>query len=743
MIAVQVGSKATRDALFLDVFSAAHLPKAMLASALLSAAGVLLMSQGLAKLGPVRLVPALYLLSAAGFVGEWYLTAAHPKIATVVVYLHVAVLGSLLISGFWSVVTERFDPHTAKKVVGRITGGATVGGLIGGLVAERVAATVDVRSVLLVLAAMSVMCAVAIVQTGRGSPSRHADTGGGVAEGLRHFKQAPYLKMLALLVVLTALAGGVLDYAFKAEADAAYGSREALMSFFAIFYTATGVITVVAQTALSKQALERLGIGGTIALLPASVMLGGVVGASFTRLWTVVAARGVEYVLSNSLYQSGYQLLFTPLSPEKKRPTKAVIDVGFDRLGTAVGSGMVLLMVAFAAEYATVGALAIAAVASLLALVVALRLHRGYVQQLAASLRSGRLKLSERDVVDATTRRTLAETTMALDREQLLAEIETLRTKRSPRGASTGDAQSSTAQSSTEPRSTEPIDPSLVLSPRLREAIDDVSSGELRRMRKALSAPLQPELVGFVIPLLGSEVLGRMARRALREAAARSLGQLVDAMLDPDQATAVRRRLPAIIKTVRNSRAAAGLMAALAVTETQVQERAAAALVEMVRADNTLAPPADIVFAAVERELRREQVSLPRVFVFLELALEPEPLRLALSALRSKDTNLRGTSYEYLENVLPEALRAALWPHFEAYASSETIAETIAETRSETPSIAAPDAAPEAAPEAAPQAGPEAGPEAAPEVGPERTREQLVDALKQSSDTLEVDPGYS
>ena len=37
MIAAQVGSKATRDALFLDVFAASELPKAMLASAVLSA----------------------------------------------------------------------------------------------------------------------------------------------------------------------------------------------------------------------------------------------------------------------------------------------------------------------------------------------------------------------------------------------------------------------------------------------------------------------------------------------------------------------------------------------------------------------------------------------------------------------------------------------------------------------------------------------------------------------------------
>ena len=63
MIAGFVGSKATRDALFLDAFSAAELPKAMLASALLSAFGVALMSRGTSRFGPARLVPLLFALS--------------------------------------------------------------------------------------------------------------------------------------------------------------------------------------------------------------------------------------------------------------------------------------------------------------------------------------------------------------------------------------------------------------------------------------------------------------------------------------------------------------------------------------------------------------------------------------------------------------------------------------------------------------------------------------------------------
>ena len=53
----------------------------------------------------------------------------------VVLYLHVATFGGALVSGFWSLVNERFDPYTARQVVGRIGTGAAAGGLVGGLLA--------------------------------------------------------------------------------------------------------------------------------------------------------------------------------------------------------------------------------------------------------------------------------------------------------------------------------------------------------------------------------------------------------------------------------------------------------------------------------------------------------------------------------------------------------------------------------------------------------------------------------
>ncbi len=58
----------------------------------------------------------------------------------------------------------------------------------------------------------------------------------------------------------------------------------------------------------------------------------------------------------------------------------------------------------------------------------------------------------------------------------------------------------------------------------------------------------------------------------------------------------------------------------------------------------------------------REDRNLEHVFTLLSLALDRDAIILSLRALSSSSENLRGTALEYLHNVLPEAVREALWP---------------------------------------------------------------------------------
>ena len=57
-----------------------------------------------------------------------------------------------------------------------------------------------------------------------------------------------------------------------------------------------------------------------------------------------------------SLFRAGYEIFYTPMPPAEKRAAKSIIDVGFDRLGDAVGGGLVrlLLLLPAARQYAAI-----------------------------------------------------------------------------------------------------------------------------------------------------------------------------------------------------------------------------------------------------------------------------------------------------------------------------------------------------------------------------------------------------
>jgi ATP/ADP translocase len=75
---------------------------------------------------------------------EWSLSTESEKATAIAVYAHMAVFGSAIGSAFWSLVNERFDPHEAKRNVGRIASGGTVGGIVGGLLVWRASAHLSV-----------------------------------------------------------------------------------------------------------------------------------------------------------------------------------------------------------------------------------------------------------------------------------------------------------------------------------------------------------------------------------------------------------------------------------------------------------------------------------------------------------------------------------------------------------------------------------------------------------------------
>ncbi len=682
MIAHQVAGKATRDALFLSQFEVTTLPKMVMASAVLSMLAVLVIARLLAQFGPSRVMPGAFAVSALLFFASWGLYALSPGLVSIALYLQMGVFGAVLISGFWSVVNERFDPYTAKQTIARIGAAATLGGLLGGVLAGRIADAIDVRAMLLVLGLLHALCGLGVRAIGEGRRPAGVAAALGLLPGLQMLRQQRYLQWMGALMVLVAVLAALLDYAMKAQASLRYAQSEDLVGFFGQFYALVGVATFLVQWLLGPRLLKRFGIGPVLALMPGVTMFAGLLGAGVGRLWATTAIRAAQMVTVNSLFRSAFELLYTPLPPLTKRPTKAIIDVASDRLGDVVGSGILLALLAVVPTLSSGAVVIVAVVVALLALMATLRLHRGYVEQLAASLRDGAISLAAEEVVDATTRHTLAELTAASERELLAAKIRQMKQQRA-------GVEESTLERGAEAGDIAP-DPAAA---RLAAAIAALCSGDEHDIRRCLAGNfMDVRLVPWLLPLLAHDALAGDVRMELRWMAPRLIGTLGDALLDPDLPLAARQRIPSVLEVTHNPRAVEALMSGLEDEEFNVRYSSARALARMHARDAGIVIDEARVIAAVERELAvderawvsrelryevdlrgdageladvddpRMNASMEHVFTLLGLVLDRQALRLALRAVASRDRGLRGTALEYLENVLSEEVRRGLWP---------------------------------------------------------------------------------
>jgi hypothetical protein len=679
MIAQQVAAKATRDALFLTTYGIASLPTMLIVSALISVAIIPIVGRALQKWGPSRLVPPVFAASCALTFGEWMLNATMPRTAAVLVYIHVGSLGSVLISWFWSLINERFDPRTAKHLVSRIAAGATLGGLVGGLLAARLAKSLGPSGMLPALGGMHLACGgLAIVlrrPRGEAKPAapKPVATAGGQKPGLSLLWRSSYLRDLALLVSVGAIGAALLDYVFKMEATRAYAKGAPLLRFFAIFYTATGLATFVIQTTLARRVLERLGIAKTVSSLPLTLGVGSIVSLVVPGLWTVGIARGAEATMRSSLFRSSYELFYMPVRPDEKRSVKAMIDVGGERLGDLVGGGLVKLAL-FVLPGQTYGFLVGAAIAlALLGLYITRQLHRGYLRTLERSLIDRAAELEIDESMDPATLGVLTQTRSDLLFSQVRAALGPL-----------PEDQPHVAP----PKPAVPVDP-------LADRLKALHSGDRAQVRSALVEPIPPQLVHSVITLLGWDEVSEDALRSLRNVAPTAIGQITDALLDQETEFTIRRRLPRVLATCDSPRAAEALLAGLGDSRFEVRYQCGRALERLHERNPKLELAAERISAAVLREVAvdrkvwegqrlldradesdsspfvdaflRERAgrSLEHVFTLLSLTLPKQPLIVAFRGLHTNDDALRGTALEYLEGVLPEAIRVALWPFLE------------------------------------------------------------------------------
>jgi hypothetical protein len=461
--------------------------------------------------------------------------------------------------------------------------------------------------------------------------------------------------------VLSSAGAAIVDYLLKSNAQLVYPPGE-LLRFFAVFYTVVQIAAFLAQAGVAY-VVRTFGLGRTISSLPAGLGTSGVAAFFFPGFWMFVAMRGVESVLRASMFRSGYELLFVPMDPAEKRRTKTFLDVTCDRAGDALGAGVVQVLLL------TGTAALLTRELQLLAITIVLAVAGVWLGR--------RLDVMYLGVIERRLA-THAERTPIVVGSEMGWTILEMATPVKSRSA--------------EPRAAAaPVTPAPPQDLTLR-ALADLRSGDRRRVEDALDRIRQPDatLMTQVVQLLAWDDVVSRARKVLESAAAPHVGLLVDALVDADTDFAIRRRLPRVLGTLSSDLALRGLLLGLDDARFEVRYQCSHAIDRMLSRGPGLAVDPARVMAVVDRELsvspqvwqgyrlidridgdavpaaqdaqaERAQENVTHVFALLAAVLPREPLQVAFRGIRADDASLRGLALEYLDGVLPPAIRAKLY----------------------------------------------------------------------------------
>lgn len=274
----------------------------------------------------------------------------------------------VLVTQFWLLVSDIFNPREAKRLIGFFGSGGILGGIFGGILAVFFAKSQAFNFLLLFAAGMLLACVfvvhfIFLLQKKRGDHPNNqvssASKGPQKAEKMGFKDLAgsvlrnPYLRLLAAVVTLTWIVSTLIDFQFKGVINLKISAKDDLTAFFAIFNTILLIFSFVLQLLLTSRIIKKFGIRLTLLIYPVLLLLfslGIAAAPAFMAIYFGILIKGSDKSLSYSLNQSVRELLYIPISPELKSRSKIFIDMFLNRFAKGIGALLLMAVVSFSKE---------------------------------------------------------------------------------------------------------------------------------------------------------------------------------------------------------------------------------------------------------------------------------------------------------------------------------------------------------------------------------------------------------
>jgi AAA family ATP:ADP antiporter len=265
-------------------------------------------------------------------------------------FLWTSVFNLFVVSVFWAFMADIFNTDQGKRLFGFISVGGTLGGIVGAATTAALVQKVGgvnlllVAAVLLELSAQCVRWFPAAFDGSRAAVRQQAvlnqetPIGGGIWAGVIHDLRSPYLLGICAYMLLYAVTSTLLYFQQANIAASAFTDRGARTAFFAQIDLIVNVLTIIVQIFLTGRLLTWLGVGVTLALLPALSVVGFTAMGVVPTLTLLVVFLTLRRAGNFAVARPAREVLFTVVSREDKYKAKSFIDTFIYRAGDQIGA---------------------------------------------------------------------------------------------------------------------------------------------------------------------------------------------------------------------------------------------------------------------------------------------------------------------------------------------------------------------------------------------------------------------
>ena len=282
-------------------------------------------------------------------------------------FIWVSVFNLFVVSVFWSFMVDLFSSPQGKRLFGLIAAGGTAGAISGPTLTAVLVGPLGPINLLLLSALLLAGAVLCIRQLGQWSAQRpaaqpqaeQAPLGGSILAGLSLIVRSPYLLGLALFMLLFTTLSTFLYFEQAHIVAKSFANSAERTRFFALLDLGVNTLTVLTQVLITSRLLTRLGVAGSLALVP----LLSALGFALLALTPVLAALAGFQVLRRAgeyaVTRPARELLYTVVDRETKYKAKNALDTLVYRGGDALAGWLFSGLKAIGLSFATIAWIAV------------------------------------------------------------------------------------------------------------------------------------------------------------------------------------------------------------------------------------------------------------------------------------------------------------------------------------------------------------------------------------------------